>query len=77
MLRCHPSPAVSAAPALQAVPGETAVLDLAGIRNIRTKSLGSNNKNNVVAATVAGLAALKTPEQVAAIRGKSVAEILG
>ena len=52
-----------------------AVLDLAGIRNIRTKSLGSNNKNNVVAATVAGLAALKTPEQVAAIRGKSVAEI--
>lgn len=54
-----------------------AVLDLAGIRNIRTKSLGSNNKNNVVAATVAGLAALKTPEQVAAIRGKSVAEILG
>ena len=54
-----------------------AVLDLAGIRNIRTKSLGSNNKNNVVAATVAGLAALKTPEQVAASRGKSVAEILG
>mgnify|MGYP004492823923 FL=1 len=54
-----------------------AVLDLAGIRNIRTKSLGSNNKNNVVAATVTGLAALKTPEQVAAIRGKSVAEILG
>ena len=54
-----------------------AVLDLAGIRNIRTKSLGSNNKNNVVAATVAGLAALKTPEQVAVIRGKSVAEILG
>lgn len=54
-----------------------AVLDLAGIRNIRMKSLGSNNKNNVVAATVAGLAALKTPEQVAAIRGKSVAEILG
>ena len=54
-----------------------AVLDLAGIRNSRTKSLGSNNKNNVVAATVAGLAALKTPEQVAVIRGKSVAEILG
>lgn len=54
-----------------------AVLDLAGIRNIRTKSLGSNNKNNVVAATVAGLAAVRTPEQVAAIRGKSVAEIVG
>ena len=54
-----------------------AVLDLAGIRNIRTKSLGSNNKNNVVAATFTGLAALKTPEQVAAIRGKRVAEIVG
>ena len=54
-----------------------AVLDLAGIRNIRTKSLGSNNKNNVVAATFAGLAALKTPEQVAAIRGKSIAEVVG
>ena len=53
------------------------MLDLAGIRNIRTKSLGSNNKNNVVAATFTGLAALKTPEQVAAIRGKSVAEIVG
>jgi small subunit ribosomal protein S5 len=53
-----------------------AVLDLAGIRNIRTKSLGSNNKNNVVAATFAGLAALKTPEEVAAVRGKTVAEIL-
>lgn len=54
-----------------------AVLDLAGIRNIRTKSLGSNNKNNVVAATLKGLSALKTPEEVASIRGKSVAEILG
>ena len=53
-----------------------AVLDLAGIRNIRTKSLGSNNKNNVVAATFAGLSALKTPEEVAAVRGKTVAEIL-
>lgn len=54
-----------------------AVLDLAGIRNIRTKSLGSNNKNNVVAATFAGLSAIKTPEQIAAKRGKTVAEILG
>ena len=53
-----------------------AVLDLAGIRNIRTTSLGSNNKNNVVAATFAGLSALKTPEEVAAVRGKTVAEIL-
>lgn len=54
-----------------------AVLELAGIRNIRTKSLGSNNKNNVVTATIAGLRALKTPEQVAKLRGKSVSEILG
>ena len=54
-----------------------AVIELAGIRNIRTKSLGSNNKNNVVAATCEGLKALKTPEEVARLRGKSVAEILG
>ena len=54
-----------------------AVLELAGIKNIRTKSLGSNNKNNVVAATVAGLKGLFTPEEIARKRGKSVAEILG
>lgn len=54
-----------------------AVLELAGIKNIRTKSLGSNNKNNVVTATVAGLDGLKTPEEVAKLRGKSVEEILG
>jgi len=54
-----------------------AVIELAGIRNIRTKSLGSNNKQNVVLATVEGLAALKTPEEVAKLRGKSVEEILG
>jgi len=54
-----------------------AVLELAGIRNIRTKSLGSNNKNNVVAATVTGLSSLMTPESVAAKRGKTVSEILG
>ena len=53
------------------------VIELAGIRNIRTKSLGSNNKQNVVLATVEGLAALKTPEEVAKLRGKSVEEILG
>ncbi len=53
------------------------VLELAGVKNIRTKSLGSNNKNNVVLATVAGLSKLKTPEQVAKLRGKSVAEIIG
>ncbi len=53
------------------------VLELAGIKNIRTKSLGSNNKQNVVLATIAGLASLKTPEEVAKLRGKSVEEILG
>ncbi len=53
------------------------VLELAGIKNIRTKSLGSNNKTNVVLATLNGLCALKTPEQVAKLRGKSVEEILG
>ena len=52
------------------------VCELAGIKNIRTKSLGSNNKQNVVLATIAGLEALKTPEEVARKRGKSVEEIL-
>ncbi len=51
--------------------------ELAGIKNIRTKSLGSNNKQNVVLATIAGLTAMKTPEEVARLRGKSVSEILG
>ena len=51
------------------------VLELAGFKNIRTKSLGSNNKQNVVYATINGLAQLKTPEEVAAKRGKSVAEV--
>ncbi len=54
-----------------------AVLELAGIRNIRTKSLGSNNKRNVVNATIEGLSRVTTPEQVARLRGKSVEEILG
>lgn len=53
------------------------VLELAGVQNIRTKSLGSNNKQNVVLATIEGLAELKTPEEVARLRGKSVEEILG
>ena len=54
-----------------------AVIEMAGIKNIRTKSLGSNNKQNVVLATIAGLTAMKTPEEVARLRGKSVSEILG
>ena len=52
-----------------------AVIELAGIKNIRTKSLGSNNKQNVVLATIEGLRQLKTPEEVAKLRGKSVEEI--
>ena len=53
------------------------VLELAGYKNIRSKSLGSNNKQNVVLATIEGLKNLKTPEQVAKLRGKSVEELLG
>ena len=54
-----------------------AVLELAGFKNIRTKSLGSRNKQNVVLATIAGLNELKTPEEVAKLRGISVDEVLG
>ena len=53
------------------------VLELAGIKNIRTKSLGSNNKQNVVLAAIEGLKNLKTPEEVAKARGISVEEMLG
>ena len=53
------------------------VCELAGIKNIRTKSLGSNNKQNVVLATINGLSQLKVPEEVAARRGKTVAELKG
>jgi len=53
-----------------------AVLELAGIKDIRTKSLGTNNPNNMVNATIAGLASLKSLEQVARLRGKSVEDIL-
>ena len=52
------------------------VCELAGIKNIRTKSLGSNNKQNVVLATIAGLADLKDPAEVAKMRGKSVEELM-
>jgi len=52
------------------------VCELAGIRNIRTKSLGSNNKQNVVLATIAGLSEVKDPEEVAKLRGKTVEEIM-
>lgn len=54
-----------------------AVIELAGIRNIYTKCMRSRNKQNVVYATLDGLKNIKTPEQVARLRGKSVEEILG
>ena len=54
-----------------------AVLELAGIRDILTKSLGSANPNNMVRATMEGLKALKRAEAVAELRGKTVQEILG
>ena len=54
-----------------------AVVETVGISDIRTKALRSNNPCNVVRATVAGLAALRSAEEVAAVRGKSVKEIVG
>jgi len=54
-----------------------AVLELAGIKDINTKSLGSSNPTNMVRATMEGLTQLRTAEEVAKIRGKSVEEILG
>ena len=53
-----------------------AVVEIAGIKDIRTKSLRSNNPCNVVRATIQGLASLRDAEQVAEIRGKSVKEVL-
>ena len=54
-----------------------AVMEAVGITNIRTKSHGTNNPINMVKAVIAGLSELKTAEQVAALRGKTVEEILG
>ena len=54
-----------------------AVCELAGIKDIRTKCLGSNNPRNVVNATMNGLQSLKRPEDVAKMRGKTLDEILG
>ncbi|BAF58517.1 MAG: 30S ribosomal protein S5 [Pelotomaculum sp.] len=54
-----------------------AILELAGVRDILTKSLGSNNANNMVRATIEALKSLKTPEEVARLRGKPVEELLG
>jgi len=54
-----------------------AVMEAAGISNIRAKCLRSNNPQNVVSATFEGLKSLRGPEEVARIRGKSVSEIVG
>ena len=54
-----------------------AVMEAIGIKDIRTKCLRSNNPQNVVSATFEGLKSLRTPEEVARVRGKSVEEILG
>ena len=52
------------------------VMEMAGIKNIRTKSLGSRNKNNVALATINGLMNMKSPSEIATLRGKDVKEIL-
>jgi len=54
-----------------------AVLELAGVRDILTKSLGSSNANNMVRATMQAIKSLKTPEQIARLRGKPVEKLLG
>ena len=54
-----------------------AVLEMVGIKDIRTKSFGSNNPANCVKATIDGLSQLRTAEQIAKLRGKTVEEILG
>ena len=57
--------------------GARAVLELAGIKDVRTKCLRSNNPKNVVCATIHGLSELKDAEEVAKLRGKTVEELLG
>jgi small subunit ribosomal protein S5 len=54
-----------------------AVLELSGLKDVRAKSLGTNNPRNMVNATIDGLSKLRTAEQIAALRGKAVDEILG
>jgi small subunit ribosomal protein S5 len=53
-----------------------AVMELAGVKNVSTKSIGSNNKHNVLNATMDGLSKIRTPETIARLRGKTVEEIL-
>lgn len=54
-----------------------AVLELAGVKDVRSKSLGSNNPRNMVNATINGLSRLRTAEDIAKLRGKSVEEVIG
>lgn len=70
---------MSAAEGTGVIAGERcrAVLELAGLKNVRAKSLGSNNARNMVNATIDGLSKLKTAEHIAKLRGKSVEEIIG
>ena len=62
---------------LEAVGPARAVLELCGVKDIRTKSYGSNNPINMVKATIEGLASLRSAEEVAKMRGKTVEELLG
>ena len=67
----------SAGTGVIAAGGVRAVLELAGVRDILTKSLGTTNPINLVRATVQGLQTLRTPQQVARLRGLTVAQVLG
>jgi small subunit ribosomal protein S5 len=55
--------------------GVRAVVELAGVRNVLTKCIGSNNPHNMIKATIAALRQLQTPDEIAARRGKSIAEL--